>query len=209
MLGDPLYGSGQSKETWPVCISTHTAISDTFGTKIFVSVLSFAYKEVINFAALYTCIMPFQVLDQDLDLRTVKYSIWKSSGDMRLYYREVNPPPKSATMATASDEKIADKADLAKADDAMQSSCNEKEKEGDLNQGETEKASSVEDPPPTDETEGKAEEKEKVEEEEGSEEKEMEGESNGVQEDEKGESKKDESSSEEVKGDRTEENALV
>lgn len=37
-----------------------------------------------------------QVLDQDLDLRTVKYSIWKSSGDIRLYYREVDPLPKAA-----------------------------------------------------------------------------------------------------------------
>ena len=31
---------------------------------------------------------PIQVLDPDLDLRTVKHSIWKSGGDMRLFYRE-------------------------------------------------------------------------------------------------------------------------
>ena len=30
----------------------------------------------------------FQVLDPELDLRTVKHSIWKSVGDMRLFYRE-------------------------------------------------------------------------------------------------------------------------
>lgn len=35
------------------------------------------------------------MLDQDLDLRTVKYSIWKSSGDIRLYYREIDPLPKT------------------------------------------------------------------------------------------------------------------
>ena len=29
-----------------------------------------------------------QVLEPDLDLRTVKYFIWKSSGDVRLFYRE-------------------------------------------------------------------------------------------------------------------------
>ena len=31
---------------------------------------------------------PFQVLDPELDLRTVKHSIWKSGGDMRLFYRQ-------------------------------------------------------------------------------------------------------------------------
>ena len=37
-----------------------------------------------------------QVLDKDVDLRTVKYSIWKSSGDIRLFYREVDPLPKTS-----------------------------------------------------------------------------------------------------------------
>ena len=29
-----------------------------------------------------------QVLDPELDLRTVKYSVWRSGGDMKLFYRE-------------------------------------------------------------------------------------------------------------------------
>ena len=33
-----------------------------------------------------------QVLEHDLDLRTVKYSIWKSGGDMRMFYRKLEPP---------------------------------------------------------------------------------------------------------------------
>lgn len=37
-----------------------------------------------------------QVLDKDVDLRTVKYSTWKSSGDIRLYYREIDPLPKTS-----------------------------------------------------------------------------------------------------------------
>ena len=32
-----------------------------------------------------------QVLDPDLDLRTVRYRFWKSGGDMKLFYREVEP----------------------------------------------------------------------------------------------------------------------
>ena len=50
----------------------------------------------------------FQVLDQDLDLRTVKYSIWKSSGDIRLYYREVDPLPKAAAGDNGDSTKTAD-----------------------------------------------------------------------------------------------------
>lgn len=50
----------------------------------------------------------FQVLDQDLDLRTVKYSIWKSSGDIRLYYREVDPLPKTTTGDNGDSTKTAD-----------------------------------------------------------------------------------------------------
>ena len=34
------------------------------------------------------CICIIQVLDSELDLRTVKYSIWRSGGDVRLMYRE-------------------------------------------------------------------------------------------------------------------------
>ncbi len=33
-----------------------------------------------------------QVLDPELDLRTVKYFIWKSSGDVKLVYREKVDP---------------------------------------------------------------------------------------------------------------------
>lgn len=29
-----------------------------------------------------------QILDPDLDLRTVKHSVWKSGGDMKLYFKE-------------------------------------------------------------------------------------------------------------------------
>lgn len=29
-----------------------------------------------------------QVLDPDLDLRSVKYSVWRSGGDMKLFHRE-------------------------------------------------------------------------------------------------------------------------
>ena len=50
----------------------------------------------------------FQVLDQDLDLRTVKYSIWKSSGDIRLYYREVDPLPKTTAGDNGDSTKTAD-----------------------------------------------------------------------------------------------------
>ena len=32
-----------------------------------------------------------QVPHADLDLRTVKHTIWKSGGDMRLHYREIEP----------------------------------------------------------------------------------------------------------------------
>lgn len=60
----------------------------------------------------------FQVLDQDLDLRTVKYSIWKSSGDIRLYYREVDPLPKAA----------AENGDSTKTDDS-EDGKDEKQKE--------------------------------------------------------------------------------
>lgn len=62
-----------------------------------------------------------QVLDRELDLRTVKYSIWKSSGDVRLYYREVEPPS-----TVAGEEKITDKADLAKREDKDGGSSDDK-----------------------------------------------------------------------------------
>jgi hypothetical protein len=56
----------------------------------------------------------FQVLDQDLDLRTVKYSIWKSSGDIRLYYREIDPLPKAAAGDNGDSTKTADSAEQGK-----------------------------------------------------------------------------------------------
>lgn len=49
-----------------------------------------------------------QVLDQELDLRTVKYSIWKSSGDIRLYYREIDPLPKAAADGEGDSSKPGD-----------------------------------------------------------------------------------------------------
>ena len=46
------------------------------------------------FCGLWGCHVPvisfsFQVLDPELDLRTIKHSIWKSGGDMKLFYREI------------------------------------------------------------------------------------------------------------------------
>jgi len=37
----------------------------------------------------YTCtVFSDQVLDYSMDIRTVKHTIWKGVGDMKLYYRE-------------------------------------------------------------------------------------------------------------------------
>ena len=48
-----------------------------------------------------------QLLDPDLDLRTVKYSVWKSGGDMRLMYRvnagTLADPPSTNDQASLGD----------------------------------------------------------------------------------------------------------
>lgn len=35
-----------------------------------------------------TCLFAVQVLDPNMDLRTVKHFIWKSGGDLTLHYRQ-------------------------------------------------------------------------------------------------------------------------
>ena len=45
-----------------------------------------------------------QVLDPDLDLRTVRYKYWKSGGDMKLYYREAEQRAKEATAEGTEEE---------------------------------------------------------------------------------------------------------
>jgi len=41
-----------------------------------------------------------------MDIRTIKHSIWKGGGDMKLYYREVAAPPAQPPEDTPpSDEK--------------------------------------------------------------------------------------------------------
>ena len=47
-----------------------------------------------------------QVLDADLDLRTVKHTIWKSGGDMRLYYREIEPRTTTSMSTSSNDVEI-------------------------------------------------------------------------------------------------------
>ena len=39
-----------------------------------------------------------QVLDLDLDLRTVRYKYWKLGGEMKLYYREAEQKPPAEVM---------------------------------------------------------------------------------------------------------------
>ncbi|XP_065897763.1 WD repeat-containing protein 48-like isoform X2 [Dysidea avara] len=51
-----------------------------------------------------------QVLDNAMDIRTIKHTIWKGGGDMKLFYREVAAPPppppeEEDTVAAPSDEK--------------------------------------------------------------------------------------------------------
>ena len=54
------------------------------------------------FLGLWGCHIPvisfsFQILDPELDLRTIKHSIWKSGGDMKLFYREIEQRTEQAT----------------------------------------------------------------------------------------------------------------
>lgn len=47
----------------------------------------------------------YQVLDLDLDLRTVRYKYWKSGGDMKLFYREAEQRAPEATAEEKEKEK--------------------------------------------------------------------------------------------------------
>ena len=54
-----------------------------------------------------------QVLDPELDLRTVKYSVWRSGGDMKLFYREdkssnskSKQPPPAAESAVKGEQQV-------------------------------------------------------------------------------------------------------
>ena len=109
-----------------------------------------------------------QVLDKELDLRTVKYSIWKSSGDMRLYYREIHPSPKT-TAASTGKEKYADTEESGKdkttdtADSSKRGS--EETKSGHVEESEKEKATPASDSQEGEKSNGDSPKEEKGEEE--------------------------------------------
>lgn len=51
---------------------------------------------------------PLQVLDPILDVRTVRYTVWKSGGDMKFSYRVVKSTPTPPPSPTESQEDPAD-----------------------------------------------------------------------------------------------------
>ena len=59
--------------------------------------------EVLRINHVLFCI--YQVLDLDLDLRTVRYKYWKSGGDMKLFYREAEQRAPESTEEEKEKEK--------------------------------------------------------------------------------------------------------